>query len=282
MCQPTTKHSETEQVTEAKAAVNKSGNAATKGHPTNLSDFYQAHPSFIWGPIVVASLLYGLNYVPAVKSYFEANGMEAFGFESALHYTVYAIITSYAFHGWCSTHVPHHLKIQSAFQYEVTPPAMAIRSTAALLTELVYTFLPLAPNSTSWMQFALWTAALGIYWDAQFYAAHRFCHENKAAYKFFHKTHHLCKEPNCFGAYFVTYQSHIVLEQSVAFILAMAGLPRDVFVFSMYWGTIATYIEHCGFELGSMKLPFGLFTIGHLSTLLSLPTAWLEGKLHRS
>jgi len=75
----------------------------------------------------------------------------------------------------------------------------------------------------------------------------------------------------------VTYQSHIVLEQLVVFILAVAGLPRDVFVFSMYWGTIATYIEHSGFELGSMKLPLVPLTIGHLSTLLSLPTAWLEG-----
>mmetsp|Transcript_13294 Transcript_13294/g.25194 ORF Transcript_13294/g.25194 Transcript_13294/m.25194 type:complete len:322 (-) Transcript_13294:131-1096(-) len=274
MCRPSTTPS---QVSHNETVVNKSGNAATKGHPAKFDDFYKAHPSFIWGPILVVGFLHGLNFVPTLKSYFEASQMEAFGLESALQYTVFAIVTSYAFHGWCSTHVPHHLKIQSAFEYEVTPPAMATRSTAALLTELVYTFMPLAPNSTTWVQFALWTAALGIYWDAHFYVAHRFCHENKAAYKFFHKTHHLCKEPNCFGAYFVTYQSHIVLEQLVVFILAVAGLPRDVFVFSMYWGTIATYIEHSGFELGSMKLPLVPLTIGHLSTLLSLPTAWLEG-----
>ena len=274
MCQPTSK---TNQVSQPVAAVNKSGNAATKGHPTNLDDFYRSHPSFIWGPILVAGLLYGLNFIPAVKSYFEAKQMEVFGFESALHYTLYAIITSYAFHGWCSTHAPHNLKIQSGFEYEVSPSAMAVRSTAALVTEMIYTFMPLAPATSSWIQFAVWTAVLGIYWDAHFYVAHRFVHENKAAYKFFHKTHHLCKEPNCFGAYFVTYQSHIVLEQLVIFILAMAGLPRDVFVFTMYWGTIATYVEHCGFELGTVKLPLLPLTFGNLCSLLSLPTCWLEG-----
>ena len=99
--------------------------------------------------------------------------------------------------------------------------------------------------------------------------AHRVAHENKWAYKFFHKLHHLNKHPNCFGAYFVSYQSHVLLEQSVVLVACFAGLPRDVFIFFLYWGTLGTYIEHCGFELGSLKLPLLPFTFGHLSMVLS-------------
>ena len=95
--------------------------------------------------------------------------MEPFGFLPALHYTVFAIILSYAVHGWCSTHAPHNLKVQSGYEYEVSPQAMAVRSTAALLSELIYSFVPLAPNSSSWIHFVAWTAAIGIYWDAHFF-----------------------------------------------------------------------------------------------------------------
>jgi sterol desaturase/sphingolipid hydroxylase (fatty acid hydroxylase superfamily) len=156
---------------------------------------------------------------------------------------------------------------------------MAIRSTAALLTELVYTFLPLSPSTYVWWKLGAWTAALAIYWDAHFYVAHRVCHQNKAAYQFFHKMHHLCKEPTCFGAYFVTYQSHVVLEQLVVMIMAAVGLPRNVLLFSLYWGTISTYVEHSGFELGHMNLPLLPLTFGQMQHILGSPASWiLEGK----
>ena len=254
-------------------------NAAVKGHPTSLEEFYGKHPSFIWGPLLVAAMLYGAtHHVPFVVEYMANNDMECFGWTAAWQYTAFAIVSSYAFHGFCATHAPHKLKVQADKQYQVKPDAMAIRSTAALLTELIYAFMPLAPSTWVWWKFAAWTAVLAIYWDAHFYAAHRFVHENKAAYRFFHKTHHLCKEPNCFGAYFVTYQSHIVLEQLVVLILAAAGLPRNVFVFSLYWGTIGTYVEHSGFELGTMKLPLLPITFGQFSQIMGASTSWfLEG-----
>ena len=43
--------------------------------------------------------------------------------------------------------------------------------------------------------------------------------------QYFHKIHHLVKDPNCFGAYFVNYQSHILLEQLVVLIATAAGVP---------------------------------------------------------
>lgn len=254
----------------------KDANAAVKSHPVRFEDFYWKHPSFIWGPLLVAALLYGaFNHVPFIVNFLQDREMEAFGWTAAWQYTVFAIVSSYAFHGFCATHAPHKLKIQADKEYQVKPDAMAIRSTAALVTELVYTFMPFTAATDSWWKFAVWTAVLAIYWDAHFYVAHRFCHENKAAYRFFHKTHHLCKEPNCFGAYFVTYQSHIVLEQLVVLILAMAGLPRNVFVFSLYWGTIGTYVEHSGFELGEMKMPLLPITFGRFSQAMGFATSWL-------
>ena len=80
------------------------------------------------------------------------------------------------------------------------------------------------------------------------------------------------------GAYFVTYQSHLLLEQLVVLIACAAGLPRDVFDFYIYYGTLGTYIEHCGYELGTMKLPLLPITFGQLSTALSFyAVGLLEG-----
>ena len=285
MCKSTGIASDQEAVSPAMAKDEKAHqwtgmNAAVATHPVTLDDFYKKNPSFVWGPMLVAGFLYGTTtYIPSVVAYMERQQMEYLGWESACKYTAFAIVTSYAFHGFCTTHVPHRLKIQASTSYQVRPDAMAIRSTAALMTELVYAFLPLSPSTHVWWKFGAWTAALAVYWDAHFYAAHRICHENKAAYRFFHKTHHLCKEPNCFGAYFVTYQSHVVLEQLVVGIMAALGLPRNVFLFSLYWGTISTYVEHSGFELACMKLPLVPLTLGQVSQLLGAPTTWiLEGE----
>ena len=254
----------------------KAGASLLLGHPLCLESFYKAYPSFIWGPLLFSSVLYAATaHIPSIRNYREVHQMEYYGFHNALQYTVFAILSSYAFHGWCATHAPHSLKLQSDKAYEVSPSAMAVRSTAALLTQMVYTFLPLSPATTTWVQFSLWTAVFAVYWDAHFYVAHRWAHENKAAYRFFHKTHHMNKEPNCFGAYFITYQSHILLEQIVVVLVASIGLPVDVFNFYMYWGTIGTYIEHSGFEVGLMKLPFIPVTFGQLCKIISFPTSWL-------
>ena len=47
----------------------------------------------------------------------------------------------------------------------------------------------------------------------------------------------------------MTYQSHVLLEQGVVFVACLAGLPRDVFNFYMYYGVLGTCIEHCGYEV---------------------------------
>lgn len=254
-------------------------NAGVASHPTTLDRFYQDYPSFLWGPVLMAGMLYLVTtQVPAVVDYLEAHHMEAWGLSSAAHYTVFSILLTYAVHGFCATHVPSSLKLQAQHAYQIQPDAMAIRSTAALLTELVYAVVPVAPSTSTWYIFVAWTAGLAIYWDAHFFVAHKICHEYKPAYRFFHKMHHLAKEPNCFGAYFVTYQSHIVLEQLIVIGFGLAGLPRNVLMFTMYWGTLGTLVEHSGFELGSMKLPLLPMTFGRLCQLVGASTSWiLEG-----
>jgi hypothetical protein len=48
----------------------------------------------------------------------------------------------------------------------------------------------------------------------------------------------------------------------------------------LYWGTIGTYVEHSGFELGSMVLPFIPVTFGQFSQGMGISTSlFLEGKL---
>ena len=61
-----------------------------------------------------------------------------------------------------------------------------------------------------------------------------------------HKLHHIYKAPDCFGAYFVTYQSHFFTEQLVILIAATAGLPVDVFTWTLGFGTLDTFIKHAG------------------------------------
>ena len=209
------------------------------GHPEELDDFWRAHPEFIWGPLVFAALVRGAQELPPVAARIAAKDMTAYGFFSALHYTVFAIMLSYAFHAFVIMHVSsqgNKLKLQDGKPYNTVPKAMVARSTAAICTSLVYSVFPFAAPSTSWLHFWGAVAALAVFWDAWFYCAHRcecsvdgralpcpalpfratssnhawcdltqcgpnsWAHTNKWAYRFFHKTHHLNKHPNCFGA----------------------------------------------------------------------------------
>jgi len=218
---------------------------------TDLDMFWRAHPHYIVSPICFALLLAASWYVPAIASFYETQGMQPWGFLNALHYTAFAIILSFAFHGFMCVykddlepHRDNNHKIQNAKPYQTNPAAIATRSTAILFTELVYATLPMRPVSVSWFEFTWTLVAFALFWDAWFFVWHKLAHEYASLYKFFHKTHHANKDPNCFGAYFVTYASHILLEQSVVVISVMWFVPLDVFVFTMYLGTLGTYIEH--------------------------------------
>jgi len=140
---------------------------------------------------------------------------------------------------------------------------IAERALCALLTELIYTFLPIGNRSTSWVQFVGSWVALALVWDFYFFLTHRAFHLNKTLYRLFHKTHHTYKDPNCFTAYYVSYCSHLITEQLFIFGAALV-CPSDVLIGYLYYGTVGTYLNHSGYELTAIKLPFIGLSIGNL------------------
>ena len=247
----------------------------------DLGTFYKANPSFVWGPALLTATIQAVTRLPKVAAFTAANGWATYGLQDAATYAIFAIILAYAAHGWFATHVSQPRQLQSydkhlepgeknsAYVDRVPPSNEAVRTTAALLTSLIYAGVPFAPATTSWPVFIGWTFGLALYWDAHFFVVHRVCHLYPTLYKNVHKLHHSNKQPGPFTAYFVTYQSHVLTEQLVVLIAAAAGLPRDVFTWTLWWGTLGTYVEHCGHDVHDIKLSPLPITFGQLSTALS-------------
>ena len=190
-----------------------------EGHPKDLESFYLKHPSFVWGPALVAGSFTLLTKMPRVAAHFEQMGSTPYGVQWSAAYALYGIVLCFATHGWYCTFVEQDRQLQSynpkgsakdaaqlSYAERPQPRAGAVRSMATFATSLVYTVVPLAPATTSWATFAAWTCALAVYWDLHFFCVHAFAHENRHAYKFLHKLHHIYKQPDVYSAYFVTYQ----------------------------------------------------------------------------
>ena len=260
------------------------------GNPTDLATFYKTYPSFIWGPLVLASATCAACSLSTSMAEKLKDGRAVqYGLWDTLTYTIFAILATFATHGWFCVHAAQERQLQEYERREYdadgkrrptpaagepfmnysdrsAPRGASVRSTAALLTSWVYAFYPFGAPSDSWLTFAAWTCALAVYWDLHFFIAHKLAHENATLYKFFHKLHHFYTAPDVFGAYYVTYQSHFMTEQSVLLLAAFAGLPRDVFTWTMFLGTFDTCIKHSGHDVGSVQrgLPIsweGLMTI---------------------
>jgi len=133
----------------------------------------------------------------------------------------------------------------------------------------VYSLVPFAPPTTSWTAFIAWTCALAVYWDLHFFVVHKAAHESRWLYINVHKLHHTQKQPSCFSAYFVTYLSHVLTEQSVVLLAAACGLPVDVFTWTLWKGTFHTLLDHGGHDVGSIRLAPLPITLDQLSTALS-------------
>mmetsp|Transcript_20583 Transcript_20583/g.55485 ORF Transcript_20583/g.55485 Transcript_20583/m.55485 type:complete len:239 (+) Transcript_20583:528-1244(+) len=179
---------------------------------------------------------------------------------------------SFAVHGFVVTYerdINIGYKVQPDKPLQRDPAAVATRSSAAILTELAYVTLPVLPNSSGWLHFTATLIVFHLVWDAIFFVAHGTMHRVPKLYKFFHKTHHTVKDPNCFVAYFVTYQSHFLLEQAIVIGCAMTFVPRDVLLFTLYTGTFGTFLQHAGFELGHIKVPLTPITLDHVLSALS-------------
>ena len=269
-------------------------------HPSNLTAFYVKHPSFVWGPVLLMVFVRVFCTIRPIAGHLTEMNAERYGMFGAAVYVAYSITLAYAVHGWMVCHADQRYQLQSyghdnieilkcesaarpaASYREKSPPVHeAVRTVATLFTSLVYAIYPFAPVTISWSSFIVWTFGLAFYWDLHFYVCHRLAHENRTAYTFFHKLHHENKQPGPFNAYFVTYQSHILTEQAVVLIMALCGLPKDVFTFALWYGTLSTFIEHAGHDMDNVKLPivgeFGV-TWGVFSTALSPWSLLLGGE----
>lgn len=248
----------------------------------DLESFYREHwISFIVWPALNAAMLRMLWLVPCIRAHFDANDITMWGFTGSLHYTTTSLLLTFAFHGFVcaySDFLQPGLKVQDRKAYNTKPAAMATRQTAVLLTELVYGALPLRPTSVSWFEFGQALVVFSVVWDLWFFGAHLFCHHYGWAYMLLHKTHHSCNEPNCFGAYFVEYASHIIMEQAVVVVCCISFVPRDAFLFYIYFGTFGTCVEHCGFDIGGLKIPLLPITLGQVTTALN-PFGLLLGSM---
>ena len=249
----------------------------------DLAAFWRAHPSFIWGPAALIGTLQAVISIPDVAAFVAKKGLEPYGWHDTATYTAFAIVLSYATHGWYATHVSQDRQLQSfdskaeiragkapSKYVDRTPPAAAaVRTVAALLTSVVYAFVPFAPPTYSIQTFVACNLAFSIYWDLHFFIVHKTVHKYGTLYKWIHKLHHTHKQPGVFTAYFVTYQSHVLTEQSVVIIGALLGLPRNVFTWIMWWGTLATFVEHGGHNVADIKFSPLPLTFGQLFTVFA-------------
>jgi len=252
----------------------------------DLDSFWRAHPHFVYAPAAVAAGLHCLWYIPCVASFFASQTITPWGVAAAAHYTGFAILLAFATHGCACVLLPcqdptHKLQAKA---FEVSPMAAATRCTAVLLTEMIYAFLPARPPSSSWVEFWGCVAALVLTWDFEFFVVHKLAHDIPALYRRVHKLHHAITNPNCFAAYFVTYQSHLLLEQLVVISASIAFAPRDVVAFVLYTGTLATYMEHSGFEFEGLRVPLARgITLGHVLTLscwFGMPLGLMRSEHH--
>jgi len=257
------------------------------GNPTDLKTFYKHNPSFIYGPMAVAAFTCTACRLSASLAARLEDGRAApYGWYDTLTYTVFAILTTFAAHGWFCVHaaqerqyqqyervtrgpdgkrLPAPVEGEKSMNYAVreAPRGASVRSTAALLTSWVYALYPFAAPTTSWAMFIGWTCGLAVYWDLHFFIFHKIAHENPRMYKLFHKLHHFYTAPDVFGAYYVTYQSHFATEQSVLLLAAFMGMPRDVFTWTMFLGTFDTCVKHSGHSVSSVQrgLPMSYETL---------------------
>ena len=262
------------------------------GNSLSLYGFFCDRPEFALGSMALASVVQLMCWYNTTLKAKLADGRAAqYGAYDTLAYTFFAILATFAAHGWFCVHVGRERQFQAyekstraadgrrmrppqdgeafmRYRERPAPVGASVRSTAALLTSWVYAFYPFGAASTSWPAFVGWTIALAVYWDAHFFVAHKLFHEHPALYKFFHKKHHFYTAPDVFSAYYVTYQSHFVTEQLVVLVAALAGLPRDVFTWAMFLGTFDTCVKHSGHDVASVQpgLPISYET---LMTVLS-------------
>ena len=88
-----------------------------------MDDFLCDNKVCMYGPVFTGTLMYlACNFTP-LKDLFDSVDATPWGLYNAAHYTCFAILLSYAFHGFVVVHLAADTssKVQSSKNYDTTP-----------------------------------------------------------------------------------------------------------------------------------------------------------------
>lgn len=254
----------------------------------SLEAFLRKNKYFAVPWMILAAALIAMSYVPIFAAHFSAHGMQPMGLASAAKLTVWAILCSFAVHGWIAVNhdelVNKSLKVVKTMPYDFRCGDASIRSSLIFFFGMmVYAFVPMrmAPAAT-WgqaiLQFIVGYLILLIGGDAWFFCVHYTAH-TPTFYALLHKTHHKWKYPTSFSAYYITSGTHAIQEHMFTIpALLLLPVPWSAFMFYQYYGVPAAQIQHCGFNLDDLHVPFcGHLKLGHLMSICGLGLGYVLG-----
>lgn len=249
----------------------------------NIEGFFRQNPWFPLPFVCLAVVVHGLTWVPQLAEFFRERDMQPWGLLAAGQLCIFSILCGFAIHGFiCVYHdtlCKMGLKIQKDNEYECGNEVAAVRSSLVNASQLVYAVLPIRMGPSTFWQFVVGVVILNILQDIWFFVAHYAFHL-PLFYKRFHKCHHTWKQPTAFAAYYITSYTHMIQEHLITIPVVMfLPVPLSSWLFYQYMGTPGAMIQHCGFDLSRLKMPFcGPLKFGHILTLLNPLTLILGGQ----
>lgn len=257
--------------------------------PRSLEGFVKKNTYFMVPWIILGALLFSMRYVPKIEAYFVAHSMEPLGFASAGKLAVWCILCSYAVHGWIAVNQDEimSLKVVKLHTYDFKSGDASIRSTCIFaIGMMTYALVPMrmAPAET-WgiaiFDFLKGYIILLIGGDAWFFACHKLAHCKPQLYRQLHKTHHKWAHPVSFSAYYICSGMHMLQEHAMTIpCLWFLPVPWSAFAFWQYYGVPVAQMQHCGFYLEELHVPFCEslnLKLGHLMSVCGLGLGYILG-----
>lgn len=255
--------------------------ADTKQEDHSLESFFRANPYILLPWVCLACVQLAAFQIPCIGAWYDRRGLEPFGVLASLHLTAFVLMMQFALHGCFSVY--HDKLAEQGCKIQDKPyPLQAVEtslrsSTIIILSMTAYALTPMNQTETSLLEVFAGYSILLIVHDAWFYMVHRIAH-TKNFYALIHKTHHRWKQPMVFAAYYIRSPSAI-LQEHICIIPCMILLPVPVYSFMLYQyiGAPMSMLEHCGFHIDHLPLPFlgkvewpliGRPTVGHVMTVL--------------
>jgi len=254
----------------------------------SIEAFFWRNPYFMVPWLILWASLYLMRRIPPLQAYFDAHGMQLFGYAEAAKLTTWCIVCSFALHGFIAANhdelVQKGLKVVNDMPYNWKSGDSSVRSSMIYLVGMMtYALVPMrmAPAET-WLasirEFIVGYAILLVAGDAFFFCCHYAFH-TKTFYKACHKTHHTWKYPVSFSAYYIASHTHMIQEHLCTIpLMLFCPIPCASFMFYQYYGVPGAQVQHAGFELEKLHLPFcGPLRTGHIMSVCGLGLSYVLG-----